>query len=141
MRFSIETERVEGFTDRVLVVILAIMVFQLWRPLGAEPGSLIPTLPVIATFALSVLLIGICWYNYHRMLRASRAASMVGRDGRIYTCCSGSHWCRSRPPGLDTILRLSLPPSFTRSSCSSVRSRTRSFGNRYPESTASMRQP
>jgi uncharacterized membrane protein len=36
-----------------------------------------PTLPAIATFALSFILIGFYWNNYHHMLRASR-----GVDGR-----------------------------------------------------------
>ena len=74
---STETDRVETFTDRVLAVILAIMVFQLRVPQGTEPRSLLPTLPAIATFALSFILIGIYWNNYHHMLRASR-----GVDGR-----------------------------------------------------------
>jgi uncharacterized membrane protein len=77
MRFSTETDRVEAFTDRVLAVILVIMVFELRAPQGTEPRSLLPTLPAIATFALSFILIGIYWNNYHHMLRASR-----GVDGR-----------------------------------------------------------
>ena len=77
MRFSTETDRVEAFTDRVLAVILALMVFELRAPQGTEPRSFLPTLPAIATFALSFILIGIYWNNYHHMLRASR-----GVDGR-----------------------------------------------------------
>jgi uncharacterized membrane protein len=77
MRLSTETDRVEAFTDRVLAVILVIMVFELRAPQGTEPRSLLPTLPAIATFALSFILIGIYWNNYHHMLRASR-----GVDGR-----------------------------------------------------------
>jgi len=72
MRFSTETDRVEAFTDRVLAVILAIMVFELPAPQGTEPRALLPTLPAIATFALSFILIGIYWNNYHHMLCASR---------------------------------------------------------------------
>jgi Endosomal/lysosomal potassium channel TMEM175 len=47
-------------------------------PQGTEPRSLLPTLPAFATFALSFILIGIYWNNYHHMLRASR-----GVDGRV----------------------------------------------------------
>jgi uncharacterized membrane protein len=42
MRLSTETDRVEGFTDRVLAVILAIMVFELRAPQGTEQWSLFP---------------------------------------------------------------------------------------------------
>jgi len=81
MRFSTETDRVEAFTDRVLAVILAIMALGLRTPQGTEPRSLLPTLPAtlpaIATFALSFILIGIYWNNHHYVLRASR-----GVDGR-----------------------------------------------------------
>jgi uncharacterized membrane protein len=61
----------------VLALILAIMVLGLRAPQGTEPRSLLPTLPAIATFALSFILIGIYWNNYHHILRASR-----GVDGR-----------------------------------------------------------
>jgi uncharacterized membrane protein len=77
MRLSTETDRVEAFTDRVLAVILAIMVLGLRAPQGTEPRSLLPTLPAIATFALSFILIGIYWNNHHGILSASR-----GVDGR-----------------------------------------------------------
>ena len=61
----------------MLALILAIMVLELRAPQGTEPRSLLPTLPAIATFALSFILIGIYWNNYHHILRASR-----GVDGR-----------------------------------------------------------
>jgi TMEM175 potassium channel family protein len=60
-----------------LGMILAIMVLGLRAPQGTEPWSLLPTLPAIATFALSFIPIGIYWNNYHHMLHASR-----GVDGR-----------------------------------------------------------
>jgi len=74
---STETDRVEAFTDRLLAVILAIMVLGLRALQGTEPRSLLATLPAFATFAVSFILIGIYWNNYHHMLRASR-----GVDGR-----------------------------------------------------------
>jgi len=84
MRFSTETDRVEAFTDRVLAVILVIMVFQLRAPQGTEPRSLLPTLPAIATFALSFILIGIYWNNYHHMLRASRGVDDRARWANLH---------------------------------------------------------
>jgi uncharacterized membrane protein len=77
MKFSTETDRVEAFTDRVLAVIIAIMVLELRAPQGTEPRSPLPTLPAVATYDLSFILVGIYWNNHHHMVRASR-----GVDGR-----------------------------------------------------------
>jgi uncharacterized membrane protein len=84
MRLSTETDRVEAFTDRVLAVILAIMVLGLRAPQGTEPRSLLPTLPAIATFALSFILIGIYWNNYHHVLRASRGVDGPARGANLH---------------------------------------------------------
>ena len=84
MRFSTETDRVEAFTDRVLAVILVIMVFELRAPQGTEPRSLLPTLPAIATFALSFILIGIYWNNHHYVLRASRGVDGQARGANLH---------------------------------------------------------
>jgi len=137
MRFSTETDRVEAFTDRVLAVILAIMVLGLRAPQGTEPRSLLPTLPAIATFALSFILIGIYWNNYHHMLRASR-----GVDGRatganlhllfwLSLVPFATAWLGQNPLAVAPTVLYTLI-------CSSVRSRTRSFGDHYCTSTASM---
>jgi uncharacterized membrane protein len=77
MSFSTETDRVEAFSDGVLAVIITIMVLELRAPQGTELRSLLPTLPTVATYALSFVLVGIYWNNHHHMLRASR-----GIDGR-----------------------------------------------------------
>jgi len=73
MKFSTETDRVEAFTDRVLAVIITIMVLELGAPKGTEPWSLLSTLPALATYVLSLILIGIYWNNHQHLLRASRA--------------------------------------------------------------------
>jgi TMEM175 potassium channel family protein len=84
MRLSTETDRVEAFTDRVLAVILAIIVLGLRAPQGTEPRSLLATLPAFATFAVSFILIGIYWNNYHHMLRASRGVDGRGRGANLH---------------------------------------------------------
>lgn len=84
MRFSTETDRVEVFTDRVLAVILAIMALGLRAPQGTESRSVLPTLPTFATFALSFILIGIYWNDYHHMLRASRAVDGRARAANLH---------------------------------------------------------
>jgi uncharacterized membrane protein len=72
MKFSTKPDRVEAFTDRVLAVIIAIMVLELGVPKGTESRSLLPTLPALAMYALSFILVGIYWNNHHHMMRASR---------------------------------------------------------------------
>jgi uncharacterized membrane protein len=52
-RFATETSRVEAFSDGVLAVIITIMVLELRPPSGIELRSLLPTLPAVATYALS----------------------------------------------------------------------------------------
>jgi uncharacterized membrane protein len=76
-RFATETGRVEAFSDGVLAVIITIMVLELRPPQGTGLRALLPTLPAIATYALSFVFVGIYWNNHHHMLRASR-----GVDGR-----------------------------------------------------------
>jgi uncharacterized membrane protein len=76
-RFATETSRVEAFSDGVLAVIITIMVLELRPPQGTDLRALLPTLPTIATYALSFVFVGIYWNNHHHMLRASR-----GVDGR-----------------------------------------------------------
>ena len=76
-RFLTETGRLEAFSDGVLAVIITIMVLELRPPQGTDLRSLLPTLPTVATYALSFVFIGIYWNNHHHMLRASR-----GIDGR-----------------------------------------------------------
>jgi uncharacterized membrane protein len=77
MRFSTETDRVEAFSDGVLAVIITIMVLELRPPQGTTLDSLVSSVPAVATYALSFVIVGIYWNNHHHMLRASR-----GVDGR-----------------------------------------------------------
>jgi uncharacterized membrane protein len=77
MRFSTETNRVEAFSDGVLAVIITIMVLELRPPQGTSLDSLVSSVPAVATYALSFVIVGIYWNNHHHMLRASR-----GVDGR-----------------------------------------------------------
>ncbi len=77
MKFYTESDRVEAFSDGVLAVIITIMVLELRAPDGISLRSILPTLPTIAIYALSFVLVGIYWNNHHHMLRASR-----GVDGK-----------------------------------------------------------
>ena len=77
MKFSVETRHVETFIDCAVAVINGVMVFGLLAPQGTEPRSLLPTLPAVAAYALSFVLIAIYWNRYRDMLHASWAV-----DGR-----------------------------------------------------------
>ena len=71
-------ERLEAFSDGVIAIIITIMVLELRTPQGVDLDALRPLLPVLLSYVLSFIYIGIYWNNHHHMLRA---ASKV--NGRI----------------------------------------------------------
>lgn len=64
--------RLEAFSDGVLAIIITIMVLEIKVPHGSEFSSLYPLLPVILSYVLSFLYIGIYWNNHHHMLQATQ---------------------------------------------------------------------
>src|SRR5579863_10157831 len=76
MRFATETDRVEAFSDGVFAVLITIMVLELKVPAGTTLAAIGDSLPSIAVYAVSFVLVAIYWNNHHHMLRAS-----VGIDG------------------------------------------------------------
>lgn len=64
------TTRMEAFTDGVLAIIITIMVLELKVPHGTGLEVLRPLLPVLASYVLSFVYIGIYWNNHHHMLHA-----------------------------------------------------------------------
>jgi uncharacterized membrane protein len=67
--------RLEAFSDGVLAIILTIMVLELKVPSEATPEALRPLVPVLLSYALSFVFIGIYWCNHHHMLQAARHVS------------------------------------------------------------------
>jgi TMEM175 potassium channel family protein len=65
-----EKNRLEAFSDGVLAIIITIMVLELKVPHGADPAALKPLLPVLLTYALSFVYVGIYWNNHHHLLKA-----------------------------------------------------------------------
>jgi uncharacterized membrane protein len=70
--------RLEAFSDGVIAVIITIMVLELKVPRGAGIADLLPVLPVLLTYIVSFVFIGIYWNNHHHMLHAVRTV-----NGRI----------------------------------------------------------
>ncbi|HZM59689.1 MAG TPA: TMEM175 family protein [Vicinamibacterales bacterium] len=60
--------RLEAFSDGVIAIIITIMVLELRVPHGDDPASLVPLLPVLASYVLSFVIIGIYWNNHHHLL-------------------------------------------------------------------------
>jgi uncharacterized membrane protein len=68
------TGRIEAFSDGVIAVIITIMVLNLTVPHDASAGALLQTVPGIAIYLLSFVVVGIFWLNHHHALHAARAA-------------------------------------------------------------------
>ena len=62
--------RLEAFSDGVLAIIITIMVLELKVPHGAELPSLQPLLPVLLSYVLSFIYVGIYWNNHHHLFQA-----------------------------------------------------------------------
>jgi uncharacterized membrane protein len=64
------TTRLEAFTDGVLAIIITIMVLELKVPHGTGVEVLRPLAPILASYVLSFVYIGIYWNNHHHLLHA-----------------------------------------------------------------------
>ena len=71
-------ERLEAFSDGVLAIIITIMVLELRAPRQATFDALLPLVPVLISYVLRFIFIGIYWSNHHHLLQA---VSRV--DGRV----------------------------------------------------------
>ncbi|WP_109485557.1 TMEM175 family protein [Occallatibacter savannae] len=64
--------RLEAFSDGVLAIIITIMVLELHIPQGSGIEALRPVLPILLSYLLSFVYIGIYWNNHHHLLHATR---------------------------------------------------------------------
>jgi uncharacterized membrane protein len=62
------TTRLEAFSDGVIAILITIMVLELKVPHGATLAALTPLLPVLLSYVLSFVYLGIYWNNHHHML-------------------------------------------------------------------------
>lgn len=60
--------RLETLFDGVLAIIITIMVLELHIPTGHDMAALWPLAPVIFSYVMSFIYLGIYWNNHHHML-------------------------------------------------------------------------
>jgi uncharacterized membrane protein len=63
-----KTDRLMAFTDAVLAIAMTIMVLDLRVPNSPDWKAIQPSVPLLATYALAYINIGIFWTNHHHML-------------------------------------------------------------------------
>lgn len=70
--------RMEAFSDGVIAIIITIMVLELKVPHEVSLAALKPLLPVLLSYLMSFVYLGIYWSNHHHLLYAVNHV-----DGRI----------------------------------------------------------
>jgi len=71
----VKTTRLEAFSDGVLAIIITIMVLELKVPHAVEFAALKPVLPVLLSYMLSFIYVGIYWNNHHHLFQAAEQVS------------------------------------------------------------------
>jgi uncharacterized membrane protein len=65
--------RLEAFSDGVIAIIITIMVLELKAPVQADSlTDLKPLLPVLLSYVLSFIYVGIYWNNHHHMFHSTK---------------------------------------------------------------------
>jgi uncharacterized membrane protein len=67
-----EKNRLEAFSDGVIAIIITIMVLELRPPPAIELADLKPLLPVVLSYVLSFIYVGIYWNNHHHMFHSTK---------------------------------------------------------------------
>jgi uncharacterized membrane protein len=65
----------EAFSDGVIAILITVMVLELRIPHGTSWSALGDSLPVLLTYVLSFVYLGIYWNNHHHMLMATERVS------------------------------------------------------------------
>ena len=60
--------RLEAFSDGVIAILITIMVFDIKLPAGTDWPALVRVMPLVGTYFLSFLYLGIYWNNHHHLL-------------------------------------------------------------------------
>ncbi|MCL5047430.1 MAG: TMEM175 family protein [Firmicutes bacterium] len=64
-----KSSRLEAFSDGVIAILITIMVLYLRPPKGTTIGALSRVVPIVLTYILSFLYLGIYWNNHHHMFQ------------------------------------------------------------------------
>src|SRR4051812_47146291 len=67
--------RLEAFSDGVIAILITIMVLELKVPHGSDLAALRPLLPVLLSYVLSFVYLGIYWNNHHHLFHAVKGVS------------------------------------------------------------------
>lgn len=67
--------RLEALSDGVIAIIITIMVLEMKVPHGDGFAALSPLVPVLLSYLLSFVYLGIYWNNHHHMLHACRVVT------------------------------------------------------------------
>jgi uncharacterized membrane protein len=70
--------RLEAFSDGVIAILITIMVLELKVPQGVDLAALSGFFPILCTYVLSFVFLGIYWSNHHHLFQAVQRV-----DGRI----------------------------------------------------------
>jgi uncharacterized membrane protein len=65
----------EAFSDGVIAILITVMVLELRIPHGTTWSALVGSAPVLLTYVLSFVYLGIYWNNHHHMLMATDRVS------------------------------------------------------------------
>ncbi|HEX7295990.1 MAG TPA: TMEM175 family protein, partial [Pyrinomonadaceae bacterium] len=65
------TGRMEAFSDGVIAIIITIMVLELRPPHETSLAGLRPLIPVLGSYVMSFIYLGIYWSNHHHLLHAT----------------------------------------------------------------------
>jgi uncharacterized membrane protein len=74
-RGTMDTRRLEAFSDGVIAILITIMVLELKVPHGDQFAALSPLFPVVVSYVLSFVYLGIYWNNHHHLMHAVRGVS------------------------------------------------------------------
>ncbi len=67
-----KTGRLEAFSDGVIAVIITITVLDLKVPTDTSTAALLKQVPMLLTYFLSFMVVGILWINHHHLLHLAR---------------------------------------------------------------------
>ncbi|MCE9518526.1 MAG: TMEM175 family protein [Verrucomicrobia bacterium] len=70
--------RLEAFSDGVIAILITIMVLELKTPHGTDISALTAMRPVLLSYLMSFVYLGIYWNNHHHLIQAARHV-----DGRV----------------------------------------------------------